>query len=78
MMHLVSNLSALPFIAPPLPGRVHLERGVFLPGVVLSLLPHAAGGALLRYLPLLQNQRSLGSFPGEPGPQGLHTAGAQL
>lgn len=58
--------------------RVYLERGLFLPGVVLSLLPHAAGGALLRYLLLLQDQRSVGSLPGEPGPQGLHTAGAQL
>ena len=65
---------------PPFPSalRVHLERGVFLPGVLLPLLPDPAGWARLRHRPLLQDERSFRSVPGKPGPQGLHKAGAQL
>ncbi|KAM4558205.1 contactin-associated protein-like 5 isoform 4-T7 [Odontesthes bonariensis] len=58
--------------------RVHMERSVLLPGVLLPLLPHPAGGAGLRYLLLLQDQHSLRSVSGEPGPEGLHPSGAQL
>lgn len=39
----------------PFLSRVHMERGVFLPGVLLPLLPHPAGWARLWYLPLLQD-----------------------
>lgn len=55
-----------------------MERGVLLPGVLLPLLPHPAGRAGLRHLLLLQEQRPFGGVPGEPGPEGLHQAGAHL
>lgn len=39
----------------PFPFRVYMERSVFLPGVVVSLLPHLTGRARLWYLLLLQD-----------------------
>ena len=58
--------------------RVHMERGIFLPGVLLPLLPDPAGRAGLWHLLLLQEQRSFRSVSGKPGPEGLHQAGAHL
>lgn len=72
------RFSALTATCLPLPGRVRVERGIILPGVLLPLLPHPAGRAGLRHLLLLQEQRSFRGLPGKPGPQGLHQTGAHL
>lgn len=56
-LHFITLISCL--LLPPslfsFTSRVYMERGVFLPGVLLPLLPNPAGRARIRYLLLLQD-----------------------
>lgn len=74
----LKDVFPLPLLFLFSPSRVYLECSLILPGILVPVLPHPAGRAGLWHLLLLQDQLSLGSIPGEPGPEGLHQNWAQL